>query len=80
MDINEGVFGLRRAFRAAGADGVVMSLWRVDDAATRAWMRALYDARFAKGLDGASAAVHPYHWAGFVFEGAGASVLTEIGR
>jgi CHAT domain-containing protein len=56
VDVNEGVFGLRRAFRAAGAGAVVMSLWRVDDADARAWMRALYDARFARGLDGAAAA------------------------
>ena len=56
VDVNEGVLGLRRAFRAAGAGAVVMSLWRVDDADTRAWMRALYEARFAGGLDAAAAA------------------------
>jgi CHAT domain-containing protein/tetratricopeptide (TPR) repeat protein len=46
----EGVFGLRRAFQVAGARTVIMSLWPVDDQATRAWMRALYDARFRRGL------------------------------
>jgi CHAT domain-containing protein len=56
LDINEGVLGLRRAFRAAGARALVMSLWRVDDAAAGEWMRALYEARFRRGLDGASAA------------------------
>jgi len=56
VDVNEGVFGLRRAFRTAGAGAVVMSLWRVDDADTRAWMRALYEARFVRGLDGPAAA------------------------
>lgn len=56
VDVNEGVFGLRRAFRAAGAGAIVMSLWRVGDADTRAWMRALYEARFGRGLDGAAAA------------------------
>jgi CHAT domain-containing protein/tetratricopeptide (TPR) repeat protein len=45
----EGVFGLSRAFRTAGAGTTVMSLWPVDDEATRAWMRALYRARFAQG-------------------------------
>jgi CHAT domain-containing protein len=46
----EGVFGLRRAFQVAGARTVIMSLWSVDDQATRAWMRALYDARLRRGL------------------------------
>jgi CHAT domain-containing protein len=56
LDINEGVLGLRRAFRAAGARAIVMSLWRVDDAVTAEWMEALYRSRFGRGLDGAAAA------------------------
>ena len=51
----EGVFGLRRAFQVAGARTVIMSLWSVDDQATRAWMRALYGARFQKALSTADA-------------------------
>jgi CHAT domain-containing protein/tetratricopeptide (TPR) repeat protein len=51
----EGVFGLRRAFQVAGARTVIMSLWAVDDQATRAWMRALYEARFRQGLSTADA-------------------------
>jgi tetratricopeptide (TPR) repeat protein/CHAT domain-containing protein len=47
----EGVLGLRRACQVAGARTVVMSLWPVDDAATRDWMRELYEARLARRLD-----------------------------
>jgi CHAT domain-containing protein len=38
----EGVFGLRRAFQAAGAGTLVMSLWPVADRSTREWMDAFY--------------------------------------
>jgi CHAT domain-containing protein len=47
----EGVFGLRRAFQIAGVRTVIMSLWSVEDEATRQWMRALYDARLNERLD-----------------------------
>ena len=49
-EAGEGLFGLRRAFKVAGARTLITSLWPVEDKATRAWMRALYDARFAKGM------------------------------
>ncbi len=51
----EGVFGLRRAFQVAGARTVIMSLWSVEDEATRLWMRALYQGRFQKRLTTADA-------------------------
>jgi CHAT domain-containing protein len=51
----EGVFGLRRAFQIAGVRTTIMSLWSVDDQATRQWMRALYEGRFQKALNTADA-------------------------
>ncbi|HOV57874.1 MAG TPA: CHAT domain-containing protein, partial [Rhodanobacteraceae bacterium] len=47
----EGVFGMRRALRLAGARTVVMSLWEVDDEATAALMAAVYAQRFGRGRD-----------------------------
>jgi CHAT domain-containing protein len=38
----EGVLGLQRAFRVAGARNVVMTLWPVDDDITRRFMHELY--------------------------------------
>jgi len=51
----EGVFGLRRAFQIAGARTIIMSLWSVEDQATRLWMRALYQGRFQRHLTTADA-------------------------
>jgi CHAT domain-containing protein len=41
----EGVLGLERAFRVAGARSVVMTLWPVDDDLTRQFMHELYAQR-----------------------------------
>jgi CHAT domain-containing protein len=51
----EGVLGLRRGLQIAGVRTVLMSLWAVDDAATRRWMRAFYAARLTRRLDIAAA-------------------------
>jgi CHAT domain-containing protein/tetratricopeptide (TPR) repeat protein len=51
VDRNEGVFGMRRALRVAGARTVVMSLWPVDDASTVDLMQSLYRARFLERRD-----------------------------
>jgi CHAT domain-containing protein len=46
----EGIFGLRRAFRLAGAQTLITSLWAVEDEAAQQWMQALYKARFTDGM------------------------------
>jgi CHAT domain-containing protein len=46
----EGVFGLRRAFQIAGVRTLIMSLWPVEDEASREWMKRLYENRFVEGL------------------------------
>jgi CHAT domain-containing protein len=50
----EGLFGLARAFRLAGAHTVLTSLWPVDDTATAEWTQALYAAHIEQGLDTAA--------------------------
>ncbi len=45
----EGVLGLARSFRIAGADTLILSLWPVSDSDTKEWMIELYRARFSRG-------------------------------
>lgn len=47
----EGVLGLTRAFRLAGARAVIASQWAVDDDATCEWMTALHRARVRGATD-----------------------------
>ena len=44
----EGVLGLERAFRVAGARSVVMALWPVDDTTTRDFMHEMYTERMGR--------------------------------
>ncbi|MBI5711117.1 MAG: CHAT domain-containing protein [Candidatus Eisenbacteria bacterium] len=50
----EGLIGLSRAFRLAGARNLVVSLWKVDDAATADFMAEFY-ARLSRGATPAAA-------------------------
>jgi CHAT domain-containing protein/Tfp pilus assembly protein PilF len=51
VQVGEGVFGLRRAFRVAGARTLIMSLWPVVDEAAGAWMGELYRQRTHAEMD-----------------------------
>lgn len=42
IDSSEGVFGLQRGFKLAGVDSILMSLWKVNDAATEILMVEMY--------------------------------------
>jgi CHAT domain-containing protein len=75
----EGVYGLQRAFLVAGADAMVMSLWKVDDAATQQLMTNFYT-NWTKGgsklkafkqaqLQLMTKYKDPYYWGAFVMMG-----------
>ncbi len=77
----QGVFGLRRALVIAGSETQVMSLWKVDDLATKDLMVDYYQRLLAS--EGRSEALrlvqlamlasndrsHPYYWASFIVSG-----------
>ena len=73
---DEGVFGLQRAFKNAGVNTIIMSLWEVDDQATSLMMQTFYS-NLMKGKskrDSFSAAQNevrkkyadPRYWAAFI--------------
>jgi len=75
----EGVYGLQRAFMIAGADNIIMSLWKVDDTATQKLMSHFYTA-LARSGDVRAAFTEaqrklrdeypePVYWGAFVFLG-----------
>ena len=75
----EGVYGLQRAFMVAGANALIMSLWKVDDAATQMLMTNFYT-NWTKGGNKLKAFKQaqlqlmvkykdPYYWGAFVMMG-----------
>jgi CHAT domain-containing protein/lipopolysaccharide biosynthesis regulator YciM len=79
IKLGQGVYGLRRAFLVAGAETVVMSLWKVNDETTRQLMEAYY--RNLLAGQGRATALreamselrrtrpHPHYWAPFLVMG-----------
>ncbi len=74
---SEGVFGLQRAFKAAGANYLMMSLWKVPDSETAEFMKEFYHALFSgQTIEQAFSLSQrvmknkyrkdPYKWAAFV--------------
>ncbi len=74
---NEGVYGLQRAFKIAGAKYLIMSLWQVPDKQTSLLMTAFYKKWLTekKTIPNAfheaqqqlrESGLDPYYWAGFV--------------
>ncbi|MEQ8702708.1 MAG: CHAT domain-containing tetratricopeptide repeat protein [Phaeodactylibacter sp.] len=73
----EGVYGLQRAFKLAGAKHIIMSLWQIPDFQTQEFMTAFYFNYLTKALPIPTAFraaqlelrnryPEPFFWAGFV--------------
>ncbi len=77
----DGVYGLRRALVIAGSRSQLMSLWQVDDEATRDLMTAYYKTldrgtgrsealrKVQRRMLKKKATAHPYYWAAFIPSG-----------
>ena len=71
----EGVYGLQRAFKMAGAENIIMSLWSVPDKETSEFMQTFYSLLFKEqNINQAFTETQklmrkkydPYYWAAFV--------------
>jgi CHAT domain-containing protein len=77
---SEGVYGLRKAFADAGAQNIIMSLWKVDDNVTQEFMSRFYEnwlnektsirEAFNKTqLEIKAKYPQPYYWGAFILVG-----------
>ena len=88
----EGMIGMGWALSAAGANSSVLSLWKVDSAASRIFMTSFYtnpagsrpaeskaEALRRAGLEmlQSQAYRHPFYWAAFTLQGDGSSSLLQ---
>jgi len=81
----EGVLGLRRSFKIAGTESIIMSLWSVPDEET-VWLMKEFYKQYLHGASPSTALNearnvvrkkliardgfdHPYYWAAFILEG-----------
>lgn len=75
---SEGVYGLQRAFKLAGVNSIIMTLWTVDDDATQLLMTSFYK-NYLNGMSKREALLtaqkkvretpgygDPYYWAAFI--------------
>lgn len=72
----DGVFGLQRAFKRAGVQSMLLSLWNVDDNVTKEFMILFYKSLFENGNKYMAYSIaqdevsrkykDPYYWAAFI--------------
>ena len=77
LDMNEGVYGLQRAFRIAGARNVICNLWQANDVASSHFMstfywhwltqkKSIHEAFHAARNETRAYNPDPKYWAGFI--------------
>jgi CHAT domain-containing protein len=90
VEVGEGVAGLRSSFAVAGAETLVMSLWKVSDQATADLMTRFYEGlvlgktrsaalRDAQ-LEMASRGATAHAWGGFILQGNPGSLRVKLLR
>jgi CHAT domain-containing protein len=77
---SEGVYGLRKAFTDAGAQNIIMSLWKVDDEVTKEFMIRFYEiwlndqTSIREAFNQTQLAIkakypQPYYWGAYILVG-----------